>query len=120
MAVDDRFVSSIKGNIAQVPVNNFIATEKTPLPKTSKIYNTRPFSSDNKERDRRARLHPSETSMASTLKNPYESKLVNRGPLPRRREEPRNLMMIHDRPYSAKVTEDRKKSMRHPAHNPLA
>ena len=61
---DDRFISSINGNIVHVTVNNFItadkggfmekgnfaSTEKKPQQTDTpvKLYNTRPFSSDAK------------------------------------------------------------------------
>ena len=48
---DDRFVSTINGNIVHVTVNNFITTDKPVAQQTpTKFYNTRPFSSDTKER----------------------------------------------------------------------
>ena len=61
-AKEDPLISSINGNIVHVTVNNFITSDKqkrqpqnvqqTTTP--SKFYNARPFSSDGKDRERRA------------------------------------------------------------------
>lgn len=129
---DDRFVSTINGNIVHVTVNNFITTDKQAQQQQqtpSKLYNNRPFSSDTKERKERAyqqqasKIHPSDSSLSSTLKNPYEAKLANKvglHPRGKKKEESRNLMMIYDRPISAKVAEERRKNMKGLAYNPLA
>jgi hypothetical protein len=114
-------VSTINGNIVHVTVNNFITTDKKPQPGPSKIYNTRPFSSDGKDRERRGynnpatKIHPSDSNTSTNFKNPYESKLSNKIGMGshiggrRKRDEPRNLMMIYDRPISAKVNEEKRK-----------
>ncbi len=82
---DDRFISTINGNIVHVTVNNFITTDK-PLPPpegSNKLYNTRPFSSDAKERERKSqnqpgKYFPSDVNMSSTFKNPYETKMIGK------------------------------------------
>jgi len=89
---DDRFISSINGNIVHVTVNNFINTEKKPASNETpvKVYNTRPFSSDAKDREKKAqqnmasnsinqKLFPYDTTgMATTFKNPYEMKMIGK------------------------------------------
>jgi hypothetical protein len=60
-----------------VTVNNFISSDKKPAQETpTKIYNTRPFSSDAKERDKKPPLQPNkvfpfDSGMSNTFKNPY-------------------------------------------------
>lgn len=55
-----------------------------------------------------------ESALSSASKNPYESKLIGKiGPNMRgakKKEEQKNLMMIYDRPISAKSNEDRRKA----------
>ena len=44
---------NINGNIVHVTVNNFITTDKKPDSVSKTVANTRPFSSDTKERDKK-------------------------------------------------------------------
>jgi protein-tyrosine phosphatase len=89
----DGFISSINGNIVHVTVNNFINTDKKPAAETPvKVFNTRPFSSDAKEREK---------------KNGSQ--------------EIRNPVMTYDRPTSANINQDRRRPTKPPApNNPLA
>ena len=121
---DDRFVSTINGNIVHVTVNNFITTDKKPQNTPSKIYNTRPFSSDGKDKEKRgyhptSKIHPSDSNTSTNFKNPYESKLSGKLTSSiasrRKKDEPKALMMIYDRPISAKVNDDKKKGVK-PGH----
>ena len=109
---EDRFISTINGNIVHVTVNNFITTEKK-AEQAAKVYNTRPFSSDAKERDKKptppaGRLFGNETGMATTFKNPYEMKQIGKiGSNPKaikKREEIRNPVMAYERPTSANIS----------------
>lgn len=129
--MDEKFVSTINGNVVHVTVNNFIQADKPIHGPSSKVYNTRPYSSDTKERDKRGqnqisgKMFPSDTSMSSTFKNPYERHLMGKiGSnlrTQKKREDQKNLMMIYDRSISAKVNEDRRKigKLSNPTHNPL-
>ena len=101
------------GNIVHVTVNNFINTEKKPPANdtAAKTYNTRPFSSDAKDREKKAqqnvttnpinqKLFPYDTSgMATTFKNPYEMKMIGKIGTnlknPKKKEEIRNPIMAY-------------------------
>lgn len=126
---DDRFMSTINGNIVHVTVNNFIHADKPTHEASNRLYNTRPYSSDAKERDKKAqnlsgKMFPSDSGMSSTYKNPYErhmmGKLGSNLRTNKKHEDNRNLMMIYDRPVSAKTTEDKRKGAKLPmAQNPM-
>ena len=55
-------INNINGNIVHVTVNNFITTEKKPEPSTSKLYNSRPYSSDTKDREKKSQPYEVKTS----------------------------------------------------------
>lgn len=62
-------------------VNNFITSDKPAQQTPSKIYNTRPFSSDGKDRkvhNPSSKIHPSDSNTSANFKNPYESKLSSK------------------------------------------
>jgi hypothetical protein len=116
-------MSTINGNIVHVTVNNFIQAEKPTHETSNRLYNTRPYSSDAKERDKKVqnipgKMFPSDSGMSSTYKNPYERHLMGKlGANLRthkKHEDKKNLMMIYDRPVSAKTTEDKRKGAKLP------
>jgi hypothetical protein len=81
---EDQFISAINANIVHVTVNNFINTDKKVTETaTSKIYNTRPFSSDVKEREKKisagtnTRLFGTD-AFTNAYKNPYETKMIGK------------------------------------------
>lgn len=130
---DDRFISTINGNIVHVTVNNFINTEKKPPTETPvKVYNTRPFSSDAKDREKKnvaqpnpTKLFPYDSSLSTTFKNPYEMKMIGKigtnmkGGI-KKKEEIKNPLMTYDRPTSANIGSDKKKTSKPPVTtNPL-
>jgi len=88
-----------------VTVNNFINTEKKLNQETPvKVYNTRPFSSDTKEREKKVvppqnKIFPYESSLATTFKNPYENKLIGKNgansKVPKKKEEIRNPILAY-------------------------
>lgn len=67
-------------------VNNFINTDKKPPSTETPVkFNTRPFSSDAKDREKKApvqpannKLFPYDSGMATTFKNPYEMKMIGK------------------------------------------
>lgn len=94
------------------------------------MYNTRPFSSDAKDREKKAqtqpnptKLFPYDSGLASTLKNPYESKVSripqNNKPV-RRKEEIKPPLTAYERPISANSGSDKKKAVKAPLSNPIA
>jgi len=126
---EDRFISTINGNIVHVTVNNFINTDKKVNDNTTptKMYNTRPFSSDAKEREKKqapvvnTRLFAND-GFSSTLKNPYEMKMASKiggGRGIKKKEEIRNPMIVLDRPISANQISEKKRG-RPPAMAMLA
>lgn len=131
---DDRFISTINGNIVHVTVNNFINTDKKANTETPvKVYNTRPFSSDAKDRQKKAqqpnpKLFPYDSGLATTFKNPYEMKMIGKigtNVRPKKKEEVRN-MLPNERPTSANpnpntfnTPSDKKKPLRS-GTNPLS
>lgn len=90
------------------------------------MYNTRPFSSDAKDREKKAQTQPNppyDSGLASTLKNPYESKVgripQNSKPV-RRKEEIKAPLTAYERPISANSGSDKKKAVKAPVSNPIA
>ena len=80
-------INNINGNIVHVTVNNFITTDKKPEPTGSKVYNSRPYSSDTKEREKKTQPYEVKTSKlfgydtfsgGSNLKSAYEQKIMGR------------------------------------------
>lgn len=92
------------------------------------MYNTRPYSSDAKDRDKKqvitgTRPSPFDNSVSSTLKNPYQTKLVgkiNTIKNQKKREEIKNPIMNYERPISANINGDKKKLKPNGIPNPLA
>jgi hypothetical protein len=85
-------------------------------------FNTRPFSSDAKDREKKplvqpgnTKLFPYDSGMSTTFKNPYEMKMIgkigsNTKPaLNKKKEEVRAPISTFDRPTSANIAADRKK-----------
>ncbi len=133
--MDDRFISTINGNIVHVTVNNFINTEKKPTNETPvKVYNTRPFSSDAKDREKKNpnqtnptanKLFPYDSSLSTTFKNPYEMKMIGKIGTnmkgAKKKEEIKNPIMTYDRPTSANMNIDKKKPVtKPPGSNPIS
>ena len=82
---EDKMVNNINGNIVHVTVNNFITTEKKPVDSTSKVYNSRPYSSDTKDREKKGGPYDVKTSkmfgydtFSSNLKSAYEQKIMGK------------------------------------------
>lgn len=84
-------INNINGNIVHVTVNNFITTEKKPEPPASKMYNSRPYSSDTKEREKKTQPYEVKTTSklfgydtfsggtsGGGLKSAYEQKIMGR------------------------------------------
>ena len=88
MKKEGNLVNNINGNIVHVTVNNFITTDKKPEANKN-MPNTRPYSSDQKDREKDKRdvktinqkkiLPYDPMSFSSSIKNPYESKIGNQG-----------------------------------------
>lgn len=80
---ENNFINNINGNIVHVTVNNFITSEKK---KEGNPTNTRPFSSDQKDREKekekkstnQKKIFPYETNIVGSMKSPYDSKLASR------------------------------------------
>lgn len=113
-------INNINGNIVHVTVNNFITTEKKPEPQT-KMYNTRPYSSDNKEREKKNNPYDTKPNklfgydtFTSNLKNAYEQKVMGKigstaskavpsgyGTKPGKKKEEPKPFVANERPSSA-------------------
>lgn len=63
-------------------------------------------------------MFPSDSGMSSTYKNPYERHVMGKLGVNlrthKKHEDKKNLMMIYDRPVSAKTTEDKRKGAKLP------
>lgn len=75
------FINNINGNIVHVTVNNFITSDKKSEIQGKNIVNTRPYSSDQKDRDKEKKiLNPKklayDTNALLSFKSPYDAKLV--------------------------------------------
>jgi hypothetical protein len=128
---NDGFISTINGNIVHVTVNNFINTDKKPPTETPVKFNTRPFSSDAKDREKKNpvqpaqnKLFPYDSGLATTFKNPYEMKMIgkigsNIKPT-KKKEEVRAPISTFDRPTSANIGSDKKKPIKPTASNPIS
>ena len=77
-------MNNINGNIVHVTVNNFITTEKKGSGAHKTAYNTRPYSSDTKERDKKghggydpkpSKLFAYDAPVVGNARSTYESKL---------------------------------------------
>lgn len=117
---EEKMINNINGNIVHVTVNNFITTEKKPEPQT-KMYNTRPYSSDNKEREKKNNPYDTKPNklfgydtFTSNLKNAYEQKVMGKigstaskavpsgyGTKPGKKKEEPKPFVANERPSSA-------------------
>jgi hypothetical protein len=74
---EEGFINTINGNIVHVTVNNFITTEKKTETTPNRTFNSRPYSSDFKERDKRVlemkpgKFNPYENTKSVPYQNPY-------------------------------------------------
>lgn len=81
---DGNFINNINGNIVHVTVNNFITSDKKSETQGKNAINTRPYSSDQKDRDRdrdKKIINPKkilayDTSALLSFKSPYDTKLT--------------------------------------------
>lgn len=79
-------INNINGNIVHVTVNNFITTDKKPEQSGPKVYNSRPYSSDTKEREKKTQPYEVKTSKlfgydtfsGGGIKSAYEQKIMGR------------------------------------------
>lgn len=76
-------INNINGNIVHVTVNNFITSEKKKEGEKT-LTNTRPFSSDQKDREKekkgtnQKKIFPYEANIIGSTKSPYDSKIASR------------------------------------------
>lgn len=75
------FINNINGNIVHVTVNNFITSDKKAEIQGKNSVNTRPYSSDQKDRDKDKKIiNPKkilayDTNALLSFKTPYDTKL---------------------------------------------
>lgn len=117
---EEKLVNNINGNIVHVTVNNFITTEKK-VESAAKVYNTRPFSSDTKDREKKVyEVKPSKLfgydTYTSNIKNAYEDKVAGKigvfgSSQPgkgKKKEEPKPFL-ANERPQSANMQAELRK-----------
>jgi hypothetical protein len=105
-----------------VTVNNFIVTDKKPVDTANRTFNSRPYSSDNKERDKKHaydfkpnKLFAYDHAVNNNVRQAFENKIggklgypSNGVSKPNRKKEESKAMMANDRPNSANMADLRK------------
>lgn len=107
-----------------VTINNFMHTDKK-IEQPAQTYNTRPYSSDNKDREKKAnpydlkanKLFAFDNSINSNIKAAYDHKIVGKIGVTtpstikniKKEEVSRKGVLANDRPQSANIVGDRKK-----------